>query len=259
MELRVPLYLLAYDSILLIALGYVWLFFVKRLRRYSKELKLFVQNAAFFLGIAVFGRVIDLLNNFIAISHDREILNTLYFISIVGVIYTIVRYMLVVERLHAPSVNPEKIQKNNEAKSSGGAFLALGSKNRLLDVLDVIKDLDAPTLAITRTPRFYEEFNRGNLKALWVTQATDKGISPTKLHVIQDFAIKFARQNSKAFIIIDCLEYIMLYNGFETTFKFLVGLKDHITLHGDTLIILLDKDTLSINQHSLLLKEFEPL
>ncbi|AIF70371.1 hypothetical protein PAP_09985 [Palaeococcus pacificus DY20341] len=259
MELRVPLYLLAYDSILLIALGYVWIFFMKRLRRYSKELKVFVQNAAFFLGIAVFGRLIDFLDNFISIPYDVEILTTCYFISIVGIIYTIVQYIITVEQTYMPTLNSQKIQKNEEVKSPGEAFLAFSSKNRALDVLEIINDLDSPTLIITRAPRFYEEFKNENILTLWVTQATDRGVSPTKLHVIQDFAINFAQKNPRAFVIIDCLEYIILYNGFETTFKFLVGLKDHLTLRGDTLILLIDKDALNVSQHSLLLKEFKPL
>ncbi|WP_167729275.1 DUF835 domain-containing protein [Thermococcus sp. 9N3] len=173
-----------------------------------------------------------------------------YLISIIGVIYTVVYYIRLVESRYIPS--PQAPQR----KSALGAHVVF-SKNRLLDVIELLKSANFPVLAVTRSPGMYEGFD--NVSTVWVTQVSG-GVNPTALHVLHDVILRFVRDNPGSAVLIDCVEYLLLYNDFRTVFKFLTNLKDHVVLqHGSGLVIFVDDSVLSEQEKALLLKEFEPL
>lgn len=258
MGLRVSYSLLIYDAILFLALTYIWWFFLKRWNRYVAELKPFVRNASIFLGVGVLGRFVDLITDLWSIPYENGILEALYGISIVGVIYTMINYVLTLEKFYIPTVNEHLSGENKEMYLKPGAYLISSIKKGISEILNIIKESKAPSLIFTRSLQLYEPVK--NFAAIvWVTQATDKGVAPTKLHIIQDMAIRFSRENRNALVIIDCLEYLLLYNEFASLFKFLTSLKDYLLHNGATLIILASEEALSKEQFSLLQKEFEPL
>ena len=258
MGLIVPLYELVYDVLLLLAMGYVWLFFLKRWNRYTAELKPFIRNSTIFLGFGFFGRTLDLIADFYRIPHLNALLSLFYGLSIVGVIYTIIEYVLLLEEKYLP-LRVSGYVNSLESTNTGlkGAYLVLGSKSKFVDVLELIKSARLPTLVFTRNPHLYKglEF----VIPVWITQATDQGISPTKLHVIQEQALKFVREASNAVILIDCLEYLLLYNDFSAVYKFLINLKDYLIPAGAALVVIVDESALDDRQRALLLREFEPL
>ncbi|ASJ01988.1 hypothetical protein A3L09_01280 [Thermococcus profundus] len=250
---------LIYDISMFAVIAYVWLFFLKRWNRYVAELKFFVQEAAIFLSIAVIGRTIDIIDDFTEVPYDSAILSILYGVSIFGVIYTIVHYVIVLERRYIPT---PKIPSNESAPKGAdgrfkGAYLVFGSKAKMVDLFGLLRSLKMPTLAFTRNPHLYEGMDF--VATVWITQATDSGVPPTKLHVIQEQAINFVRENPESIVVIDCLEYLMLYNEFPAIFKFLVNLKDYILPTGAALVIVVDENALDERQKALLLREFEPL
>lgn len=76
--------------------------------------------------------------------------------------------------------------------------------------------------------------------------------------MIQDYAIKFARENGGV-VLIDCLEYLLTYNDFSNVFKFLINLKDQLLLLGASFIIAADEKAIGEREYRILLNEFEPL
>jgi len=250
MGLIVPVYILAMDILLAVAIGYAFLFMLRRLNRYDPELNTMVKYSVIFLGIAEIGRIVDIIDDFCCIHIARYVEIVAYFISILGVIYTVVYYIKLVENRYIPT--PPKADR----KSSLGAHIVF-SKNRLLDVIELLKNADFPVLAVTRSPGMYEGFD--NVSTVWVTQVSG-GVNPTALHVLHDVILRFVQENPGSAVLIDCVEYLLLYNDFRTVFKFLTNLKDHVVLqHGAGLVIFVDDSVLSEQEKALLLKEFEPL
>lgn len=250
MELIVPFYVLVIDIILFLAIGYVLAFMVKRLGKYRSEIDTLVRYSVIFLGIAELGRVADLIDDFCCMKPAEYFELFAYSISIVGVIYAIVHYIKLMESSYIP--RPPSLYN----KSSFGAHVVF-SKTRFLDVMELLKGADFPVLAVTRSPNMYKGFE--NVSTVWVTQVSE-GINPTALHVLQDVIIRFVRDNPSSVVLIDCVEYLLLYNDFKAVFKFLTNLKDYVVFQlGSGLVIFVDDSILNEQEKALFLKEFEPL
>jgi hypothetical protein len=250
MELIVPVYVLVIDILLFLAIGYALFFMLRRMGKYDPDLNTMVRYSIIFLGIAELGRLIDIVDDFCCREPARYAELAFYFISIIGIVYTVVYYIKLAESKYIPSL------PKDSRKSSLGAHIVF-SKNRLLDVIELLKNADFPVLAVTRSPGMYDGFE--NVSVVWVTQVSG-GVNPTALHVLHDVILRFVRDNPGSAVLIDCVEYLLLYNDFRTVFKFLTGLKDHVVLqYGSGLVIFVDDSVLSEQEKALLLKEFEPL
>ncbi|AMQ18672.1 DUF835 domain-containing protein [Thermococcus peptonophilus] len=254
MEVIVPWPVFVVDIFLLLAIGYAIVFLIRRLNKYGDpQLNAFIKLSLIFLVIGELGRISDLVDDFCCAGLFDIFQYATYFVSIVGIIYSLIHYVRLLEVKYLPTVT--KVPK---LQSSFKAHIIF-SKNRLLDVIDVLKEGDFPVLAITRSPDFYSGLNRENVSVIWVTQS-GKGVAPTALHVLQGVIIDFVRGNPGSVVIIDCLEYLMLYNDFKSVFKFLSALKDYVVIqHGSGLIVFVDEEVLTRQEKALLLKEFEPL
>lgn len=108
------------------------------------------------------------------------------------------------------------------------ALLFIHNKDSLRELSNFI---DLPAFIITRSPHLYSSLNE-KFNTLWITQSSDRGIPPTKLHVIQDLTVKFLKEAGGRAICVDCLEYLIIYNGFEAVFRFVTSLKDYAMLAG---------------------------
>ncbi|GAB6136597.1 DUF835 domain-containing protein [Thermococcus prieurii] len=250
MGLIVPYYVFIMDIVLALAIGYAFLFMLRRRNRYDPELNTMVKYSVIFLGLAELGRIVDIVDDFCCARSAWYFEIAVYLVSILGIIYTNLYYIRLVESRYIPS--PPKVGQ----KSALGAHVVF-SKNRLLDVIELLKSANFPVLAVTRSPGMYEGFD--NVSTVWVTQVSE-GVNPTALHVLHDVILRFVRDNPGSAVLIDCVEYLLLYNDFRTVFKFLTNLKDHVVLqHGSGLVIFVDDSVLSEQEKALLLKEFEPL
>ncbi|ASJ06182.1 DUF835 domain-containing protein [Thermococcus pacificus] len=256
MELTVPWYILVYDVVLLVGMGYIWWFFLKRWNRYVAELRPFIRSAAVFIGFAFVGRLLDLITDFYPLPYQDAAFAVLYGVSILGVIYAMINYVLLLERSYIP---PKTVEFKPNPSGLMGAYVLLGGREKLVEIVKIIREHGMPALIFTRSPHFYAGLGE-LVTTVWVTQATDAGVPPTKLHVIQETAIQFAKEVKGSVIVIDCVEYLLLYNDFKTVFKFLTNLRDHIVLkYGSGLILFIDNAVLSEREKALLLKEFEPI
>jgi hypothetical protein len=60
-------------------------------------------------------------------------------------------------------------------------------------------------------------------------------------------------------LIIDGVEYLILENGFEPVFRFLVNLKDQILLKDSILVLIVDERVLEEKHAFLLQREFKKI
>jgi len=254
MELIVPLWALITDLILLFAILYATVFFLKRIGRYAEDLDMFNRYGALFLSVAALARLIALLDDFMHLSWTSNATSILSFISILGVIYTIITYVHRLEARYIPTI--PKREKPLNTKIDPRAFLFMYDDED--SVKKLLNFIDTPAFIITRSPYLYSSLN-GEFNTLWITQSSDRGIPPTKLHVIQDLTVKFLKEAGGGTICVDCLEYLTIYNGFEAVFRFVTSLKDYAMLAGSSIIITLREGTFDERELSFLLREFEPV
>ena len=224
-----------------------------RINKYPRNLRRLIILATVFSAIGTFGRFINLLALFINIPFFSEIHMLTHVVSVGGIIWTFILVIRVLENYYIPftsSVAPK------EGKS-GVAYLTL-SQDTVQKVHTLLQEFsEGPVLVFTRNPQRYNRYK--NVKTAWVTTAGFEGVSPTALHILHDMAIRFVSENNNTTVIVDCLEYLIIYNGFRSVFKFLVSLKDHLVMRGATLILVVDPTTLKESELSLLRREFNPL
>ncbi|WP_297508796.1 DUF835 domain-containing protein [Thermococcus sp.] len=110
-------------------------------------------------------------------------------------------------------------------------------------------------IAITRNP---EPYRKKNVPHLWLSSVpAEDAVPPTKLAPILHRLLSEADKNT--FIVIDGLEYLILNNGFDAVFKFLVTLKDYLFTKNAGMIVLVDEETLEPRERFLLHREFREL
>lgn len=120
---------------------------------------------------------------------------------------------------------------------------------------------DVPVLAFVRTPSSTPE----TWNYYFVTTATqgskEKVISPMDLEKMTELSYKYLKAieevGSRGIILIDCLEYLSIYNEFPSVIKFLNKLKDFVVSHGGTLILVAEKEAFEDQQWALLARLLE--
>jgi len=117
---------------------------------------------------------------------------------------------------------------------------------------------DMPVLAflrdISNVPERWEYF--------FVTTALKDGVqnavSPTDLAKMTELIYRYlktaADANTTGIIIIDCLEYLLVYNELSAVMKFLTKLRDFVLVNNGTLILVAEKSALGEKNWALLTK-----
>ncbi len=122
---------------------------------------------------------------------------------------------------------------------------------------EVKEDLkDYPVLAFVRDLRVPEKWN-----AFYVSNAVrERAVSPTNLpYIIQvtsDYFREAKEKGIEGVVVIDCLEYLLLYNGFEAVVKFLATLVDLAIVNNGVLYVVVDNETLEKRQFATLRRIF---
>lgn len=114
---------------------------------------------------------------------------------------------------------------------------------------------------ITRNPPEHEP----PIPVFWVTRVASNSplenmitVLPTDMGILIDL-VKRHLEKGHSIVVLDCFEYLALENSFESAFKFLLSLKDHIINFGGTLIVATDPSTYPEKQWKLMTREFERL
>jgi len=248
MGLRVPLLVFVADVVLFLVIGYATLYSLQRIRRYGEPLNRFIRIISFSLFLALTGRILDILDDFVVFNAALDVLEySLYFFSIVGVAYGIISYISQVERKILPATPVE-----SRVEPYPGGYICESPER----VPDFLSALDDPVLVITRNPGRYGNLKKASI--LWVTPVGEEGVPPTRLHVLIEAAVKFMRGGGRL-VVIDCLEILVLYNDFPSVFKFLSSLRDHALTSGAAVLLLVDRMALGEREFRLLEREFRPI
>ncbi|HII60700.1 TPA: DUF835 domain-containing protein [Pyrococcus horikoshii] len=246
-----------YSAVILISLVYLLTFILIRINKYSDKAKKSAILVLLFLSLGAILKILEIADPSVKMDY---IIQLVYSLTVFGAFVALSFYIKFLETPPSLTVHHStKLPKNGGSEPKlVGAYLVSGSRSRIVDLINMIRELNAPILVFTRYPTFYQDLGE-NIKVIWITQASEDGIPPTKLHVIQDYAIKFAKENKYAVVIIDCVEYLLLYNEFASVFKFLASLKDYLIMMNSALVLAVDEKALDEKYYTLLLNEFEPL
>ena len=248
MGLTVSPYMLAMDIVLLFVLGYAAFYAITRVSRYGEPLNKFVVIIAASLLLATFGRFLDVVDDLFRVpDYLYSIEELLYFLSILGVIYGVLNYIRAVEKR---LVSPPPSGTTGNGVNPGG-FVFFGDRDKLSEFL---ASVSLPVLIFTREPWRYRSLK--HVKTIWVTQASEEGVGPTRLHVILDMAVGFLRDGGRL-IVLDCVEILVIYNDFVSVFRFLTTLKDYVINAGASLLLHVDESSFEERQLRLLLREFK--
>ena len=159
------------------------------------------------------------------------------------------------------SVRSVKVTRTPES----GAFIISDKRGERL-----LKELRGSpnSILITRGDiRRIKDYLMPTHMVFWVTRATEGeieknppiyAVSPTKLGILLDLLTK-AIESGYYNIFIDAVEYLVIENGFKTTFKFLLDLKDRVLAKNGRIVIAIDPETLDKGQINMLKREFEEL
>ncbi|WP_430515247.1 DUF835 domain-containing protein [Pyrococcus woesei] len=95
-----------------------------------------------------------------------------------------------------------------------------------------------PTLAFVRNLKPPE-----NWYSYFITriQEDENTLNPTNLPRMLELSRKYLQSVKNGIVVIDSLEYLSLYNGFENTLKYLALIRDYALINGGTLIIVTDR------------------
>jgi len=143
-------------------------------------------------------------------------------------------------------------QKVSDKQLPSGAYIypSLDVDYLLTEVLR-----DRKPVAVVRNPHLFEKYE---LPFVWLSKVRkENAVSPTHLEKILHWAV--TRVTSEDALIIDGIEYLILENGFEPVFRFLVNLKDQILLKNSVLILVVDERALEEKHAFLLQREFKKI
>ncbi|WP_099211766.1 DUF835 domain-containing protein [Thermococcus henrietii] len=157
-------------------------------------------------------------------------LNALEVIAFIHVVLS-ERFRNVVE-----AEKPEVVKK--------GIFIV--SPDRFRTYVEALSDF--PVLAFARRRDFPERWE----VHLLTTVEGPGNIGPTQLHRIiertRSYLAEAHRENVTGVVVIEGLEYLMMYNDFRSVLKFLATLADYIALYGGMLVLVLDEKSFDERQ-----------
>ncbi|WP_258084378.1 DUF835 domain-containing protein [Thermococcus thermotolerans] len=134
---------------------------------------------------------------------------------------------------------------------NGREYLKLKEKLKDRPVLAFVRD-------VTQVPEGWQYY--------FVTTIPFQGrfkntINPTNLARMTELSYKYleesARMGEQGVIIIDCLEYLTVYNSWESLMKFLSKLRDFVIVNKGTLILVIEKESLENRLYAQLRKLME--
>lgn len=126
--------------------------------------------------------------------------------------------------------------------------------NEYEQIKETLKDY--PVLAFVRSLNVPEKWNAYYLS----TEERENRISPTNLAYMAQMTSEYFREAKEkgleGVVIIDCLEYLAMYNGFESIVKFLAALKDFALINNGVLLVVIEEDAWSKRQLAILRRIF---
>lgn len=118
---------------------------------------------------------------------------------------------------------------------------------------EVVKEnlKDFPVLAFVRSLKVPEKWIAHYVS----TTPSEKSIPPTNLAYMAQLASDYLRslqEKGSGVVLIDCPEYLAIYNGFEALVKFLASLRDMALIHGGNLLVVVEENAFEPQQAKVL-------
>ncbi len=116
---------------------------------------------------------------------------------------------------------------------------------------DILRDNIHLFVAVRDRPEMLRELK--NTKVIWVTDIIGKDrIKPHNLTILTDSIIRFIEEKDNAIILIDCIEYLLLYNDFINILRNIELINSYVMEHDAILIIIIDNNAYTKKEYSLL-------
>lgn len=134
-----------------------------------------------------------------------------------------------------------------------------GGKLITLDEYQLLKEelKEFPVLAFVRSLNIPEPWKAYFLS----TEERKNSIYPTNLAYMAQLASEYFREAERkglrGVVVIDCPEYLLMYNGFESIAKFLAALKDFAITYDGVLLIVIDESAWNAYQLAILKRVLE--
>lgn len=148
-------------------------------------------------------------------------------------------------------------------KAEAGAFI-FQDRSGALKFLGDRRDISGMLVITRKDPEILKRELHPDSMVFWVTRVSEGmisetpkiyAISPTKIDIMTDLISK-ALEQGYGVVFIDATEYLILENGFEKAFKFLLNVKDRVMIHGGTMIVVVALAALTESQMRLFTREF---
>jgi len=89
------------------------------------------------------------------------------------------------------------------------------------------------------------------------TEEREGRISPTNLayisHLVSEYFREAKERGTEGIVVIDCPEYLAMYNGFESIAEFLASLKDFALANNGVLFVVIDEEAWDKRQLAVLM------
>lgn len=208
-------------------------------------------SAFLFTGTAIFwlGYLTNVLNDVFPTEFMKVFDDVL--VAIGMLIITLSAF--VIKKNIAVKLTPKRIGSGKPKLKVGSYMIKPLPLQELLGLLE-----GGRVFAVTRNP---EPYRKRNIPHLWITAATvdktENVIHPTRLPPLLHAILE--NSGPDTFLIIDGVDYLKLYNGFDAVMKFLLALKDNVMQFDSTLIVFTSPSMYSESQGVLISRELERL
>lgn len=92
-----------------------------------------------------------------------------------------------------------------------------------------------------------------NIRSVWITDILGKGrIRPHNLTVLTDIITRFLGEGEKRIVVIDCIEYMLLYNDLINVLRNLELINSYAMEYKSLVILIIDENSYSQREISLL-------
>ncbi|MDI3476206.1 MAG: hypothetical protein PWQ79_288 [Thermococcaceae archaeon] len=206
-------------------------------------------SAFLFTGAAIFwlGYLTNVLNDVFPIEFMKVFDDVL--VAIGMLIITLSAF--VIKENIAVKLTPKRVGSGNPKLKVGSYMIKPLPLQELLGLLE-----GGRVFAVTRNP---EPYRKRNIPHLWITAATvdktENVIHPTRLPPLLHAILE--NSGPDTFLIIDGVDYLKLYNGFDAVMKFLLALKDNLSSRDAGIVLVLDPETMERREVAMLEKEFQ--
>ncbi|WP_157726709.1 DUF835 domain-containing protein [Thermococcus sp. P6] len=199
-----------------------------------------------YVGVIVFwsGYLVNVLNDVFPLEFMKVLDDVIVAIGMVIITVS----MVGIKKEITAHVKPEVVLNGTSGVETGAYLIKPLPLQRILGLIPGKR-----VLAITRDPQPYEE---AGVPHIWLTNMDHpRAISPTSLAPLLHAVKNSADDNT--FVILDGLHYLIVQNGFESTLKFLLSLKDILLQKGAGIMLIVDPGTLEKRQLAILEREFK--